>query len=100
MVFVSDPFLFPVLVMIWSMDVWLWLALIRLALHRIQSGPASEINQVVASITDPITRLTDRCINHFTQKPVPQWLLWIVTFLAMVTARQLMLSLLISNRPS
>jgi uncharacterized protein YggT (Ycf19 family) len=99
MVYISNPFLILVLALLWSMDAWLWLALIRLALHRTRSGPASEISQVIASVTDPVTRLAGRGIRRFTQKPAPPWLLWIVTFLAVATARQLLLSLLISHQP-
>lgn len=100
MVFVSNPFLLPVLVLIWSMDAWLWLVLIRLALHRTRSRPAGEINQVIANITDPITRCTARLINHLTQKPTPQSLPWIVTLLAVAFMRQLLLFLLIAYQPS
>ncbi len=100
MVFVSNPFLLPVLILIWSMDAWLWLALIRLALHRTRSGPAGEINRVIANITDPLTRSTDRWLNHFTRTSAPPWLSWIVTLLAVALMRQLLLSLLIAYQPS
>lgn len=100
MVFVSNPFLLPVLVLIWSMDVWLWLALIRLVLHRARPGPASTINQAVANITDPLTRLTSRCINHLSAKPMPSWLPWIVTFLIVAITRQVLWSVLLTYQPS
>lgn len=99
MVIYTNPITLPILVLIWSMDAWIWLAAIRIFLCRVESSYASQISRAIAQVTDPITELVSRTIRHFTPRRLPQWLLLLVTALAMITVRQLLLSIVLLTQP-
>lgn len=96
MVVITNPLVLPVLVLVWSIDAWLWLASIRLVLYRLHSGPAGRIGQALAKVTDPLPGATGRCIYRFTTRQPPLWLTWLLTVLTVVAVRYVVVSVLVS----
>ena len=93
MVIYTNPITLPILVLIWSMDAWLWLAAIRAVLCRLESVHANHICQAIAQVIEPITELAKRTISRFTTRQIPQWSLLLAAALAMITIRQILLSI-------
>lgn len=96
MVVIRNPLVLPVLVLLWSIDAWLWLASIRLVLFRVHTGPAGRIGQGLAKITDPLPGATGQCIRQLTTRQPPLWLTWLLTVFAVVAVRSVVVSVLVS----
>jgi hypothetical protein len=95
MINISNPFVVPALVIIWSVDAWLWLALARLILAKL--SPDSQITALLCKLTDPPVRLAGRLMFLGFRTEIPEWLLWPITFLTLIILRCLLVSLIVSN---
>ena len=95
MIIISNPFVFPILVIIWSMDAWLWLASVRLILEKLI--PNNQLTISLSKIVDPLAKLADRLMLKYLKKRLPQWLSWIAIFFTLISIRYLLISLIVLN---
>ena len=91
MVFITNPFLLPFLLVIWSAEAWVFLASIKLILDKIPSMQNNRIRQSLGPFTDSLPKLTTRCIQRLTNKSTPDWAAWLITFAAVIFLRHILI---------
>ena len=85
----------PVLLLIWSIDLWLLLASVRLILGWIPA--AGRACQALSRLTDPVPQVVHGWLSRRGHKPVPTWLLWLIVLLAALVVRHLLVWSVIST---
>lgn len=95
MIFISNPFVLPLLVLVWSIDAWLWLASIRLILGQLPSFRTGSVCQCLKRLTDTLPQVLGRSISRWAKKQMPLWLTWLVTVASLVMIRDLVLSFMV-----
>ena len=98
MVFMTNPFVLPLLVLIWSADAWLWLALLRLILTRFK--PQSTFGTIVSQITDPLPRLATLWINRWFNIMLSTRASWLVMVVAVIFLRYVLMWFVMSVQTS
>jgi uncharacterized protein YggT (Ycf19 family) len=86
----------PLVMLIWAIDVYLFLVCIRLLLGRIDTASAAKVCHGLRSITDPLPMAVQRAVAQRRGRPVPSWAAWLIVILATVTCRCLIVGLLFS----
>ena len=95
MIFISNPFVLPLLVLVWSIDAWLWLASIRLILGQLPSFRSGSVCQCLKRLTDTLPQVMGLSVSRWTKKQMPSWLTWLVAVASLVMIRHLVLSFVI-----
>jgi len=85
MIFINSPFILPLLIIIWSVDAWLFLASARLILGKI--APANQFSKTIILLTDPLPQLVKRWILHWFKKAMPTKAAWLLTIVAVLILR-------------
>ena len=91
MVFITNPFLLPLLIVIWSAEAWVFLASIKLILDKIPSMQNNRIRRSLGPFTDSLPNLTTRCIQRLANKSTPDWAAWLITFVAVIFLRHILI---------
>lgn len=94
MIFISNPLVLPVLVVIWSIDTWIWMASIRLLLGKL--NPDNQFTSLLGKLADPLPKIVNRQLAVWFRKAVPQWLAWTVTIVSLLMLRHILLLSVIS----
>jgi hypothetical protein len=100
MIFITNPFALPLLILIWSLDAWLWLASLRLILDKLPSVRINHFCQSLRQFTDPLPNAVNRWISLWTRKPIPTWFMWLLTLVAVIVLRHLLISFVMSMQSS
>lgn len=100
MIFIANPFVLPLLVLMWFIDIWLWLASIRLILDQLPSFRTGSICQYLKQLTDKLPQVIGRSVSKWIQKQMPPWLTWVVTVASLIMIRHLVLSFVIHFQQS
>jgi hypothetical protein len=95
MIVIQNPFVFPVLVIIWSIDAWLWLAFIRLMLEKL--SPNNQLAISLCKLVDPLVKASGRLMSKCFKKELPEWSLRLITIIALILSRYLLVSLIVSH---
>ena len=96
MVFITNPFLLPFLIVIWSAEAWLFLASAKLILTKI---PSMANNRILASLNqfaDPPVNFMQRTVSRLANKQIPSWSSWLITFVTIIMLRNLLIAFLMS----
>jgi len=96
MIFTLDPLALPLCLLIWSIDSWLWLTLLRLTLDRTTHCSGGGFHQSLVQLTDPIPKLLDKCGGRFVHHRVPSCLKWIFIISSLVVLRYGLLLIVMS----
>jgi len=86
----------PLVLLIWVIDVYLFLACIRLILSRLPSTQNSRFCHGIKLFTDAIPEITCNYLLKYRRKPVPAWMPWAVVIVAGVVARHLLIWIIVS----
>ena len=79
----------PVLLLIWSIDLWLLLASVRLILGWIPA--AGRACQALSRLTDPVPQVVHGWLSRRRQKPVPAWLPWLIVTVSSLLLRHILI---------
>ena len=88
MVFVTNPFILPLLILISSVDAWLWLAAIRWLLAKF--SPHSRSYSIITQLTDPLPRYIHSKVSHVYDRLVSQLAMWPITIIAALIIRHIL----------
>jgi len=91
MIFITNPLALPLLILIWSLDAWLWLVAIRLIIDKVPSNKLVHIRQGLRQFTDPLLNVTGEWMSYLAKRPIPTWLMWILTILMAMIFRHVLL---------
>jgi hypothetical protein len=95
MIYITNPLILPLIILIWSADAWLWLVSIRLLLGRIVSADNSVYN-ALRCLTDVLPEHVNRCLAKWSDRSLPRWIPWLITFIGLIALRHMLLQLIIS----
>ena len=98
MVFIANPFVLPLLVLIWSADAWLWLAAFRWILA--QASPHGTTYATVSRITDPLPQLVRQWINRCCRTSLSNGLMWVLAIMSVTILRHTLVRLVMSLQSS
>ncbi|MFA6186475.1 MAG: hypothetical protein WC770_04580 [Phycisphaerae bacterium] len=93
MIVISNPFAFPILLIIWSIDAWLWMASLRIVLEKL--NPNHQLTVSLGRLVDPLVKALGRLLSKCFKRELPEWLLWLITFFALVALRYILVSLIV-----
>ena len=91
----TNIFAVPLVLVIWLMDVFVFLACMRLILGRITGEWPSRVASGLAPITDPIPRALGSYIDSRRQRAVPSWAPWLCVLGGAVMARYMSLAVIV-----
>ena len=97
MIFISNLFVLPLLVIIWSADAWLWLATIRLLLGKITSANNSFYN-ALRCLADPLPEYVRHITTKWSSKSLPYWMPWLMCFIGLMILRYALLEIIIVSQ--
>jgi len=95
MMILKNPLIFPAFLLIWSIDIWFWLAFIRLILEKV--SPGNPLTSSLKKLVDPLVKISGRLLSKYLGKEFPQWSLWLITFFSLTTLRHILISSIVSN---
>jgi hypothetical protein len=96
MVIITNTFNLPFLILVWLIEGYFFLAVVRLILAHIPNASQSHFYQQVKLITDFVPDLVGRQLRKFGNKVLPSWLPWVVTVLLLCLARQILIRILMT----
>lgn len=85
--------LLPPLLLLWALDAYLFVMVFRLILSKCHTAWASQVCSGLKPLTDPIPDAVRRRLAAKGNKPVPDWLPWLMTFGGGVLLRYLLVAL-------
>lgn len=91
----TNPFLLPILILIWSADLWLWLSAIRWTIGKL--WPQHRLYLLLCSLTDPLPQKLSRWWPQRSGKPLAAGTAWIMTVGMVVLIRCCLMSVLIKR---
>ena len=95
MVYIENPLVLPLVILIWSADTWLWLASIRFVLRKTISTDNS-FYIAIKSLTDPLPGYLKQLSKTYLHKSLPDWVPWVTGFTVLMVLRHMLLQLIIS----
>lgn len=90
MIFVTSIFNLPLLIAIWLIEAYLFLAMVRLILANVPSGRQSRLYQQVKLLTDLLPNLVGQHLAKVSSVSVPSWLSWVIAILLLCLTRQIL----------
>ncbi|MGB2796093.1 MAG: hypothetical protein WBD44_02365 [Phycisphaerae bacterium] len=81
----------PLLLLAWAIDVYLFLACIRLGCNLFKGSGAARLRTTLRPVTDPLPEAISGRLSGHLRRPVPLWLSWLLVFLLGMVLRQLLL---------
>ena len=81
----------PLLLVVWAIDAYLFLACIRLGCSLFKGSGAGRLRTTLQPVTDPLPEAISRWLAWHLKKPLPLWLSWLLVFLLGMVLRQLIL---------
>lgn len=95
MIYITNPLLLPLVILVWSADAWLWLASLRLIIGHLT--PDNRLCKAIERLTDPLPEYIGRLINKVTGKSLNISFLWIISIVALIVLRHLILGIICTN---
>lgn len=88
----------PLLLVAWTLDVYVFLACLRLLLGKFPGVGPARVSQCLQVITDPLPLAAARLLHRRSGKGVPPWLPWLIVILAAVIMRYAVVGLVLMVR--
>ena len=83
----------PLILLIFAMDMYLFVSAARFVLRRISADWARRICTGLKPFTDPLPSVIERYLRKDRSTPVPAWLPWLVAVVGILVARHLLVSM-------
>ena len=90
MIYTTNILAVPVILLIWSLDLYLLLVAARLVAGRISGQKAVQLCSCLQLFTDGPPHRVERWIAGRTERPIPSWLPWLVVVFVAMFVRQLL----------
>ena len=88
----SNVFAAPLMLAMWVIDVFIFLACMRLVLGRVTGEWAGRVVEGLAPITDPIPQALGRYLVSRRKRAAPTWLPWLCLLVTTVIVRYALLA--------
>ncbi len=90
MIFITHIFNLPLLILIWLIEVYLFLAAARLILAKIPSARQTRFYRQVKLLTDPFPNFVSQSLAKWSHASMPSWLAWVIVILLGCFVRQIL----------
>ena len=87
----------PLLIIIWCIDAYLILTSLRLLLAHFHSARANRWRSSLQPFTDPLPRALENFLSFKRDKPLPQWLPWLLAITGSLILRHLLLLIVLQS---
>lgn len=89
---IGGLFALPFVVVLWTIDFWLFFLAIDLLLRRVK--PASQAAAAIAALTNPLIQRIDQLRQRFASS-LPRWVALAGVFLAVLIVRSVIIRLIV-----
>ena len=96
MITVTHVYLFPFLIVIWTIDLYIFLIGARLLARRLVPASTSTISRCLAELVDPIPTRLRRWLSGRFRQPVGDWVAWLIVITLLLVARHVVLRILMA----
>jgi hypothetical protein len=91
MVYVTNVFNLPFLIVIWLIELYLFMASARLVMARIPSARQSNLCQQLKLLTDFLPEMVGNKMVKWKEKPIPSWMCWFIVMVSGFILRQVLI---------
>ncbi len=86
----------PLIVIVWAMDTYLFIASLRLVLGRVTAMQSKPLYLSLQQLADGIPNRVDRWIAGWRDVSNPSWLPWLVVLVSLIVIRHLVVWVLVT----
>ena len=95
MVFITNTINFPIIILIWLIDAYLFLAVVRLIIARIAGTRQKSFYQQLSLLTDWLPNIVGKYLIKFGNVSSPSWLCWVIVIIIGCILRQILISMIV-----
>jgi hypothetical protein len=86
----------PLLILLWAVDVYLFVVGLRLLLGQLSVTRNGRFCQALQEIVDPLAQRLNQKLFAWRDRPTPRWLPWASVIVGCLVARHLLLLIAVS----
>ena len=86
----------PLILLVWALDAYLLIALIRLVLGGVRAMQSKPLYLCLQQLADGIPNRVDRWIAGWREVSNPSWLPWLVVLVSLIVIRHLVVWVLVT----
>ena len=94
-VYTTNILVLPLVLLIWSVDVYLLIVSLRLILGQLSATRNSRLRQAFQEIVDPIPNRVSAWLQERRDRPSPGWAPWIIVIGVGLVVRHLLVLILV-----
>lgn len=94
MIILHNPFILPLLLIVWTIDAYMWFIAARILLEKL--CPDSQLTGTLRRLTEPLN-VPGKFLAKRLRKELPQWISWLITFIALILIRHFLVLLIVSH---
>ncbi len=92
----SSLFAAPLALIMWVVDIFVFLACVRLLLARVSGEWASRVVEGLTPITDQIPQALGRYLSTHRRRVAPAWALWLCVLGSAIVLRYALLAIVVT----
>ena len=96
-IFTTNLFSFPIIILIWLIELYLFLAATRLVMAAIPSTKESHLYQQLKLLTDFVPNSLSQKVGKCKDTPISSWLSWFIVLTTAFLLRQLLIVIITTN---
>ena len=96
-IYTTSPFAAPIMLIIWAIDTYVFLASLRLVIGRVLDPVQNPFFRCLRQCTDGLPQIVDRWLTAWRHHSPPSWLSWGIVIGAGFVVRQLLVLLIVSR---
>lgn len=96
MIFTTSIIAVPLLIIVWTLDSYLFLATARLLLTRLGGHRTATLGLVLQPLTESIPYCVQRWLSARQVRPIPLWVSWAIVIGGAMILRHLLIGLVIT----
>ena len=97
MIYVTNLLIMPIVLLIWIIDCWLSLTVLKLILDKMT--PGNQFSTVTSPIIESPVRILGKCSSTWFKKPLSRQILWTMTLIAILCLRLTLFWIVVSVQP-
>jgi hypothetical protein len=95
MIYTNNILALLLVLAIWAIDTWLFVAGLRLILSLFPSIQHSNFCHSLAELVDPLTQTVVPYVSRWSHRSIPPWLPWVIIILAAIVVRHVLAVLVV-----
>ena len=80
----------PLVMLIWTIDIFIFLVGIRWFLAKARSSLAVQVRSGIQALSDPLPTVVGAWLAKTMHRAAPRWLPWVIVVTGAITIRQLL----------